>query len=291
MRLTHGRPGATRRAGRARSAESGPGACGARSWRARRSPPASSSTGTGTTSYDDGKVQIIDEYTGRLMPDRSWEHGLHQLIEVKEGVAVTAHARHAGAHQLPALLPPLPPAGRDDRYRARGGGRALGGVPAGRGRGSRPTGRLAAWCCPSACIGLPRLRWVAVVERVRALYAAGRPVLVGTRSVAASEELAARLAAAGLPHRVLNARQDSEEAQIVAEAGQPGRITVATNMAGRGTDIRLAPGRARAGRASRDRHRASRRRAHRPPALRPLRPPGRPRERTRRSSRWKTSSW
>jgi preprotein translocase subunit SecA len=85
-------------------------------------------------------------------------------------------------------------------------------------------------------------KWDATLARVRACHAAGRPVLVGTASLAASEGLSQRVAAAGLPHRVLNARQDAEEAAIVAEAGERGRITVATHMAGRGTDIRLAQG-------------------------------------------------
>jgi preprotein translocase subunit SecA len=85
-------------------------------------------------------------------------------------------------------------------------------------------------------------KWAAVVARAREVIATGRPVLVGTRSVAASESLSERLTAAGLAHQLLNARQDKEEAEIVAQAGQRGRITVATNMAGRGTDIRLGKG-------------------------------------------------
>jgi len=81
--------------------------------------------------------------------------------------------------------------------------------------------------------------WRAMVLQAQVTSRRGRPVLIGTDSVADSEEVSIRLAAAGLPHRVLNARQDREEAQIVAAAGQPGQITVATNMAGRGTDIAL----------------------------------------------------
>jgi preprotein translocase subunit SecA len=81
-----------------------------------------------------------------------------------------------------------------------------------------------------------------VVRQANEMRREGRPVLIGTDSVAESERLSALLTEAGLPHRVLNARQDHEEAQIIAAAGQPGQITVATNMAGRGTDIALGPG-------------------------------------------------
>jgi preprotein translocase subunit SecA len=85
-------------------------------------------------------------------------------------------------------------------------------------------------------------KWQAIVARAREITASGRPILIGTRSVGASEELSKHLADAGLAHQLLNARQDKAEAEIVAQAGQRGRITVATNMAGRGTDIRLGRG-------------------------------------------------
>jgi preprotein translocase subunit SecA len=90
-------------------------------------------------------------------------------------------------------------------------------------------------------------KWLAIVATLQRLRAEGRPVLVGTRSVSASEHLSELLSAAGLQHQVLNARQDQEEAEVIARAGERGRITVATNMAGRGTDIRLAPGMAAMG--------------------------------------------
>jgi len=100
---------------------------------------------------------------------------------------------------------------------------------------------------PDLVCGSEAQKWQAVAEQVATLYRSGQPVLVGTRSVDASDRLSAVLTAQGLPHAVLNARQDAQEAAIVAGAGQPGAITVATNMAGRGTDIVLGTGVAQGG--------------------------------------------
>lgn len=189
----------------------------------------------------DGRIEIIDPTSGRTTPDRSWELGLHQMIEVKEGCAPTPeretiarltyqrffrrYLRLAGmtgtaqevARELWSVyglrVVPIPP--RLPSQRRRLGARVLPGAAA---------------------------KWDAVARSVEERVREGRPVLVGTESVRASEHLAALLAERGVAPRVLNARQDAEEAAIVAEAGQPGRVTVSTNMAGRGTDIRLGPG-------------------------------------------------
>jgi preprotein translocase subunit SecA len=186
----------------------------------------------------DDQVQIVDEYTGRVMPDRSWEGGLHQLIERKEALETSAgrdtiarityqrmfrrYLRVAGmsgtvtevAGELMAVL-----------------GTAVTCIPTHRPVRRRKLGVVV--FCASAD------RDAAVVAAARRETTLGRPVLVGTRSVAASERIAALCAAAGLAHKVLNARQDADEAATIAEAGEAGRITVATNMAGRGTDILL----------------------------------------------------
>src|SRR4051794_12813303 len=154
--------------------------------------------------------------------------------------------RYAGSHQLPAFLPPLHSPGRDDRYRERSSGRAVVGVPPAGGKDSHQQAG------PQDALRRSDL-WQVRPEMEsrdrehRSTSSVGRPVLVGTRSVAASEQLAALLDAAGLPYRLLNARQDQHEAEIVAQAGIPSCITVATNMAGRGTDIKLAPGVAEVG--------------------------------------------
>jgi preprotein translocase subunit SecA len=189
----------------------------------------------------DGKVVIVDENTGRVMPDRSWEQGLHQLIEMKEGCEFTGrretlarisyqrffrrYVHLAGmtgtASEVAAELWAV--------YRLR-----VATIPT-----NKPA-RRTRWT--DSVYGRTELKWRAVVGRIRQLRESGRPVLVGTRSVAASEELARALEEAQVPFRLLNARQDRDEAEIVARAGEPGCVTVATNMAGRGTDIKLAPG-------------------------------------------------
>jgi preprotein translocase subunit SecA len=189
----------------------------------------------------DGKVQIIDEYTGRVMADRSWERGLHQLIEAKEGCEITGQIETQARISYQRFF---------RRYLHLAGmtgtAREVAGelwsiyrlhvvlVPT-----NRPLHReyLADLVYPST-----EQKWEAVVKTISDMHNNGRPVLVGTRSVEASEHLGRLLSDAGLPHQVLNARQDKDEAQIIARAGEPGRITVATNMAGRGTDICLAQG-------------------------------------------------
>jgi preprotein translocase subunit SecA len=194
----------------------------------------------------DGKVQIIDEYTGRLMPDRSWERGLHQLIEIKEGVEVTTRKETKAKISYQRFFSRyLKSAGMTGTAREVSGelkytyGLKVVSIPT-----NRPLRRKH---LPDKVYATADQKWDAIVQSISGLHRKGIPVLVGTRSVAASEHLSELLAAADLPHRVLNARQDKEEADIVSRAGVHGSITVATNMAGRGTDIRLGEGIARLG--------------------------------------------
>jgi len=189
----------------------------------------------------DDKVMIVDENTGRVMADRSWEMGLHQMVEAKEDCEITpgrdAMAKITYQRFFRRYL----------RFGAMTGtatevagelwsvyGLRVVKVPS-----HKPLLRIAG---PSQVYLTADEKWRAVVDRIRALHQQQRPVLIGTRSVAASEQLSAMLTAVQLEHRVLNARNDEEEADIVARAGEAGRITVATNMAGRGTDISLGSG-------------------------------------------------
>jgi len=188
-----------------------------------------------------GKVQIVDEYTGRTMPDRFWEQGLHQLIETKECCEITtqnetlARISYQRFFRRYLTLAGMTGTAREvanemwSVYRL-----PVVSVPT-----NKPMIRRG---LPARVFRTEREKWSAVVDRIRDLREAGRPVLVGTRSVAASEHLGRLLDGEGLPHRILNARQDKEEADIISQAGQRGQITVATNMAGRGTDILLGSG-------------------------------------------------
>lgn len=189
----------------------------------------------------DGKVQIIDEYTGRTMADRSWERGLHQLVEIKEGCEATEQRQPLARISYQRFFRRyLRLAGMSGTAREVAGelwsvyGLATVRVPPNRPPRTEPRG--------TAILQSNDEKWDMAVSGIRRLHARGQPVLVGTRSVKASEEISERLAVAGLEHRVLNARQDEEESSVISLAGQPGHITVATNMAGRGTDIRLGAG-------------------------------------------------
>lgn len=189
---------------------------------------------------NEGKVQIVDEYTGRVMPDRSWEHGLHQLIEAKEQCAITKRshtlARITYQRFFRRYLHLCGMTGT--AMETSGEMRAVYGlrvVPIPTNRPLRRTNK------GTHVLRTAETKWRAVVDAALAGTRQGRAVLIGTRSVEASEHVGHLLSAAGLESVVLNARQDRLEAHIIAEAGQPRRVTVATNMAGRGTDILLHP--------------------------------------------------
>jgi preprotein translocase subunit SecA len=188
----------------------------------------------------DGEVLIVDEFTGRTMPGRRWSEGLHQAVEAKEGVRVkgetqtmatitiqnyfrmyeklsgmtgTAETEENEFFQIykleVAVIPTNKPMIRDDRH--------------------------------DLVYKTRREKYNAIVEETRRLHGLGFPVLIGTTSVDASETLSKMFSRAGLTHNVLNAKHHQREAEIVANAGLRGAITIATNMAGRGTDIKLGP--------------------------------------------------
>jgi preprotein translocase subunit SecA len=187
----------------------------------------------------ENKVQIVDEFTGRVMPDRTWERGLHQMIEVKEDCEISGQRRTLSQITYQRFF---------GRYLLLSGmtGTAkevepelkqvydisVAKVPT-----HKPSRRKR---LPDRVFLTSEARWQHVAMRISEFAVMGRAVLVGTRSVEGSEYLGNLLADMGIPHTVLNARQDDIEAEVVAQAGLPGKVTVATNMAGRGTDIKLS---------------------------------------------------
>jgi preprotein translocase subunit SecA len=190
---------------------------------------------------NDEKIQIVDQSSGRIMADRSWERGLHQMIEAKEGCVISELREPQARISYQRFF---------GRYLRVGG--ASGTISEIGGELQRVYGLevfKVATNQPSQRVMLgERLfrdqtdKKAALLDRVKVLHRSGRPVLIGTCSVAESEQVGEWLQQADIDHRLLNAKQDKDEAEIIAAAGQQGAITVATNMAGRGTDIALGTG-------------------------------------------------
>ena len=195
---------------------------------------------------EDDKIVIVDEFTGRMMPDRTWRDGLHQAVEAKEEVEIN---------------PPKDTYARISFQRFFRMYRKLAGMTGTASEASSefwqiyhlpvvsiPTNRPCIRTnLPTIVLPTESAKWARIVHEIRSVHDTGRPILVGTRSVRASEHLSELLKAENLSHQVLNAVYHKEEAGIVAQAGQHGNITVATNMAGRGTDIKLGRGIAQLG--------------------------------------------
>jgi preprotein translocase subunit SecA len=186
----------------------------------------------------DDKIAIVDEGTGRVMDGRQWQEGLHQAIEAKEHLPITPITGSAARISIQTLFRQYHQLGgmTGTAWSARSELRRIYKLPVVR----IPTNKR------SRRKGLPPRAFVtqdakrnAIVESIEQMIAAGRSVLVGTPSVDASEALSEKLQEHGIEHRVLNARYHDEEAGIVKEAGRHGAVTIATNMAGRGTDIHL----------------------------------------------------
>ena len=187
----------------------------------------------------DDKVMIVDEFTGRIMPNRSWSEGLHQAIEAKEGLEITEPNETVARMSFQRFFRMAPKISgmTGTAWEARNPFWRIYGLQVVRVPTNKPCIREV---LPERIFARAEEKWAAVAASVQEIHAQGRPVLVGTRSVEASEALALRLEAMGLHFNLLNAVRHEEEARIVAEAGLAAKITIATNMAGRGTDIMLS---------------------------------------------------
>jgi len=186
----------------------------------------------------DSQVVIVDEFTGRLMPGRRWSDGLHQAIEAKENLkiaeenqtlATITFQNYFRLYNKLAGMTGTAATEAEEFWKIYGLDVVV--VPT-----NKPLRRTN---YPDVIYKTEKEKFEAVVREIEALYKAGRPVLVGTRSIENSEKLSEMLKRKGIPHNVLNAKYHEKEAQIVAQAGRKETVTIATNMAGRGTDIIL----------------------------------------------------
>ena len=191
-------------------------------------------------------IEIIDTNTGRTMPDRAWQQGLHQMVECKENCPLTGQRETLARISYQRFyLRYLHLTGMSGTLREVSGelqsvyNKAILSIPP-----HRPRKALN---CGSHLYASSEQKWCALLERIKYVRATGQPILLGTASVASSELLSGLLNDAGIAHMLLSARQDAEEARIIKGAGLRGAVTVATNMAGRGTDIKLGSGVAKRG--------------------------------------------